>query len=180
MQGNFIGTDASGMAAVPNSAGGVLISNASGNTIGGTTPGARNIISGNGGSGIALGRSPGPNLIQGNFIGVSAAGGPLGNTGHGVLLSVVSGVDGNTIGGTAAGAGNVIAFNGLNGVMNPGLPGFPFNTGNAILSNTIFANGGVGIDLGSTSRRWSDTQRSRRCRLRPEQLAELPRPHDSR
>ncbi len=117
------------------------------NTIGGTTPGARNIISGNGANGIALGQSPGPNLIQGNFIGVSAAGGPLGNTGHGVLLSVVSGVDGNTIGGTAAGAGNVIAFNGLDGVMSPGFPGFPFNTGNAILSNTIFANGGVGIDL---------------------------------
>jgi uncharacterized repeat protein (TIGR01451 family) len=147
VQGNFVGTDASGMAAVPNSAGGVLISNASGNTIGGTAPGARNIISGNGASGIALGQSPGPNLIQGNVIGASAAGGPLGNTGDGVLLSVVSGVDGNTIGGTAAGAGNVIAFNGLNGVMSPGFPGFPFNIGNAILSNSIFANGGVGIDL---------------------------------
>jgi uncharacterized repeat protein (TIGR01451 family) len=156
VQGNFIGTDASGMAAVPNSpgflpssagAGGVLISDAAGNTIGGTTPGARNIISGNGANGINLSHSPGPNVIEGNFIGINAAGGALGNTGHGVLLSVVSGVDGNTIGGTAAGAGNVIAFNGLNGVTSPGSAGFPFNTGNAILSNTIFANGGVGIDL---------------------------------
>ena len=48
VQGNYIGTNSSGLAAVPNSSVGVAITNASNNTIGGTAPGAGNLISGNG------------------------------------------------------------------------------------------------------------------------------------
>jgi hypothetical protein len=49
----------------------------------------------------------------------------------------------NVIGGTAAGAGNVISGNGWNGVsvIDAG------STGNAILSNSIYSNAGLGIDL---------------------------------
>src|SRR5262249_36950428 len=45
------------------------------------------------------------------------------------------------IGGTHSGAGNIIAFNGGAGVL------ISSGTGNAILSNAIFSNGALGIDL---------------------------------
>jgi hypothetical protein len=47
----------------------------------------------------------------------------------------------NTIGGAIPGATNIIAFNGGDGVLVNG------GTGNAIRLNSIFANGGLGIDL---------------------------------
>ena len=47
----------------------------------------------------------------------------------------------NTIGGTAAGAGNIIAFNG-----GPGVATSPGTTGATIRFNAIFSNGGPGID----------------------------------
>ena len=50
------------------------------------------------------------------------------------------------IGGTAAGAGNVIAYSGGRGRDGPG-----DNTGDAILSNSIFGNGNLGINLGPGS-----------------------------
>src|SRR5208337_1532488 len=57
--GNYIGTDAAGAAAIPNRLGGVLVNNASTQylipqTIGGSTPGAGNLISGNLKVGIEL------------------------------------------------------------------------------------------------------------------------------
>jgi uncharacterized repeat protein (TIGR01451 family) len=139
VQGNFIGTDASGTAALGNTLDGVFIfDNASNNTIGGTAAGARNVISGNGNNGVAI-SGPG-NQVQGNFIGTDVNGtAALGNSGDGV---VVSGALNNTIGNQAAGAGNVIAFSGLNGVHVSG------GTGNVFLSNSIFSNTGLGIELG--------------------------------
>jgi hypothetical protein len=47
----------------------------------------------------------------------------------------------NTVGGTAAGAGNTIAFNGNDGVL------VDTGTGNAIQENSIFENGNLGIEL---------------------------------
>jgi uncharacterized repeat protein (TIGR01451 family) len=148
VQGNFIGTDANGIAAVPNGGGVELFASGTGNTIGGTTPGARNIISGNGrssnnGGGILITSPSSDSLVQGNSIGVTVNGDPLGNFGDGV--SVQS--PGNTIGGTTAGAANVIAFNGFSGVLIGDIAGGTSNTNNAILSNAIFSNGGLGIDL---------------------------------
>jgi uncharacterized repeat protein (TIGR01451 family) len=159
VQGNYIGTDASGLVAVPNSsnpppsledAAVRIFGDAPGTIIGGTTPEARNIIAGNGASGISIehGTSPGLEVIQGNWIGVNAAGQPLGNAGHGIRLSTGSAVNGATIGGTAPGAGNVIAHNALKGVVVYATAGSSVNTRNSILSNSIFGNGGLGIDLG--------------------------------
>ena len=54
IQGNFFGVNPSGTGAAANSFAGIYLQDASGNTIGGTTPAARNIISGNGIVGIAL------------------------------------------------------------------------------------------------------------------------------
>lgn len=141
LMGNFIGADASGTRMLrERQISGVFFSQASGNTIGGATPGAGNVISGNGtGIGIQL-ATPGGNLIQGNFIGTDASGTlALGNLSSGIVLAATNG---NTIGGTSAGAGNVIAFNGGDGVVV--LAGS--NYGNTILANSIFENVELGID----------------------------------
>ena len=140
--GNFIGTDVTGMFAVANAGNGVRIQSASGNVIGGTAPGAGNVISGNLRNGVEIDLDTSTaNLVQGNFIGVSATGGALGNAENGV--EIFAGASNNTIGGTAAGAGNVLASNGFNGVE------VQAGTGNAILGNAIFGNSRLGIELGN-------------------------------
>ena len=140
VQGNFIGTDVTGTLARKNDIGGVYISGgASNNTIGGTTSGARNLISGNVSTGVLIASSN--NVVQGNFIGTDVTGtAALGNS----VLGVYSQGQNNTIGGTAPGAGNVIAFNGENGVM------IRSGTGNAIRGNSIHSNIGIGINLQTT------------------------------
>ena len=107
IQGNKIGTNAAGTVAVPNSGSGIVISTSNGNTIGGTTALTRNVI-GNSDYGISL-SGANNTIIQGNSIGVAADGvTPLPNRRSG--LDIVG--SNNLIGGTTAGAGNVIAFNG--------------------------------------------------------------------
>jgi CSLREA domain-containing protein len=134
--GNYIGTNAAGTAQIANDGPGLSINGGS-HTVGGTTPGARNVISGNNGDGIFI--TSGGNNVQGNYIGTGAGGGsPLGNTGNGVMIQ---GAESNKIGGTASGAGNVIAFNGQDGVREFG------GASNSILSNAAFSNNGSGIDL---------------------------------
>jgi titin len=139
--GNFIGTDAAGSASLPNSFYGVAVSGAD-NTIGGTAAGAGNLISGNGYVGVDIeGSGTTGNQILGNRIGTDACGtAALANPGWGVYIR--DGASGNSVGGTAAGAGNTIAFNGTGGVV------VFSGTGNSILANSVFANGGPGIDLG--------------------------------
>jgi Viral BACON domain len=137
VQGNFIGTDVTGRTAVANASDGVLIMfGSANNTIGGTTPAARNVISGNGANGVRSDYHP--NTVQGNFIGTQADGvSPLGNGSNGVLINLF---DSNAVGGSASGAGNTIAFNGGAGVVVLG----PLNP---VSSNSLFANAGLGIDL---------------------------------
>jgi CSLREA domain-containing protein len=115
VQGNFIGTNATGAASLPNTNGVNLVS-AAGNTIGGTAAGARNVISGNTANGVAItGMGATGNLVQGNFIGANAAGtGDLGNGSSGV--AILEDAVANTIGGTMAMARNIISGNDKNGV----------------------------------------------------------------
>ncbi|HTC94262.1 MAG TPA: hypothetical protein VK699_12550 [Terriglobales bacterium] len=111
VEGNFIGTDSTGHNALANSAGGVLIqSGAANNTIGGTSPGAGNVISGNFGDGITInGSGTTGNTVQGNLIGSNALGtNPLGNAQNGIQINSATN---NTIGGTTAAARNVISGN---------------------------------------------------------------------
>ena len=161
IEGDFIGTDARGVVAIANASSGVAIEDgADDNTVGGTTSGAGNVISGNGtpdaleagygfGSGVNLDGSDGGasgNVVEGDLIGTDATGTqPLGNLLDGVHLQ--DGASGNSIGGTAAGAGNVIAFNDGNGV-TIGEDASDDSTGDAVLGNAIYANAGIGIDLG--------------------------------
>ncbi len=111
--GNYIGTDVTGNASVGSDVIGLQItgSEAENNTIGAAVEGAGNVISGqlesiiSGANGFGIKMSGSGNLIQGNLIGTNADGtSPLGN-GDDNIQNFGS----NTIGGTAAGAGNVIS-----------------------------------------------------------------------
>ena len=145
VQGNLIGTDASGTAALGNGENGVYIGlSAIDNTIGGSETGARNVLSGNP-VGIHIGDSSvSGTRIQGNYIGTSAAGDqPIPNSASGILLWGTN----NVIGGTGAGAGNVISGNGFAGIdLGPG------STGTVIQGNFIGTNAAgtapMGNDLG--------------------------------
>ena len=147
--GNYIGTDATGLVDLGNAGRGIwLESGSNNNVIGGTSAGARNVIAGNDNTGVLIadGANPGTNttgnVVQGNYIGVGADGTTaLGNLQHGVQIS--TGADNNRIGGTAPGAGNVIANSQWRGV-NVQTTG---STGITILGNSIYANGLTGIDL---------------------------------
>jgi hypothetical protein len=148
IQGNLIGTNAAGTAALAN-LDGIQIQGSS-NLIGGNTANARNVISGNNRYGIFLGTNNATvqdNMIQGNFIGTKINGTQLlGNAADGIF--VVESIQ-NTIGGTVAAGGgppgNVIAGNAGSGI---GVSFGAFGvTGLAILGNSIFSNGGLGIDL---------------------------------
>lgn len=141
VEGNFVGTDATGTLAVPNTSDGILLNGNSGARIGGTTPAAKNVISGNHGDGVDIsGATVGGFTIQGNLIGTKANGTTaLTNTGFGV--SFQGGGGGDLLGGVAPGAGNVIAFNGKAGVQ------VGVGTGHHISANAIFDNTGLAIDL---------------------------------
>ncbi|MGI8689632.1 MAG: Calx-beta domain-containing protein [Thermomicrobiales bacterium] len=146
--GNFIGTDATGATALPNGFGGVGIFGTTNNLIGGTTPDARNVISGNADAGIGI-SSPGTtdNLVQGNYIGTNAAGTAIIQNFVGIRIEF--GASNNTIGGTTPGAGNTIAFNTGNGVVVGLDTGDTGATGNTIRANSIHDNARLGIDLGN-------------------------------
>ena len=115
--GNLIGTDPTGMISIPNSTGVEIDNGGSGNTIGGTTPAARNLLSGNGAYGVEILPGSNGNLVEGDYVGTDRSGAvSLGNY-LGVLIQAV----GNTIGGTASGAGNVIAGNDTSGSQYAGV-----------------------------------------------------------
>ncbi len=122
--GNFIGADRTGTIAVANGSDGIEIEGASSNEIGGTAAG---------------------NVVLGNRIGVGADGTTmLGNRGRGILVGVD--VGDSVIGLTQAGAGNIIAHNGAEGVFLAG----DAASGNTIRGNSIFYNTKLGVDLGVT------------------------------
>ena len=135
--GNYIGTDAGGSLMVSNALGGVFLADGtSRNIIGGTNAGAGNVISGNLGNGILIrGSNVVNNTVLGNYIGTDATGmNALPNTVAGVTID--TGSSSNLIGGTVAGARNVISGNILNydyGVIIAG----PGTSGNLVEGNYI-------------------------------------------
>ena len=147
VQGNLIGTDITGMSPLGNVFGIGVSDGAADNVIGGTEGGAGNVISGNIWWGVLIyGDGVTGNLVQGNFIGTDASGTiDLGHLGSGVFIG--GGAADNLIGGTEPGAGNTIAFNGV-GDTWAGIALDPSaGSGNALLSNLVYSNRGLGIDL---------------------------------
>jgi uncharacterized repeat protein (TIGR01451 family)/CSLREA domain-containing protein len=160
VQGNLIGTAPNGLAALGNGLQGIGANTPSaiaGIFIGGNLPDQRNVISGNLQDGIRFqctanfGSCFDGALVVGNFIGPAADGSPLGNGGNGVNLSAM---DGGLvrIGNTGVGDGNRIAFNGGNGI----LATFGGIGRASFLSNDIYLNGQLGIDLGGDGRTAND------------------------
>lgn len=145
VEGNFIGTDPTGTKASGNKKG-IAVEVYSSATIGGTSPAARNVISGNQGYGVTAANTisgiPGTQ-IQGNYVGTQKDGiSPLGNDAGVALRS-----SNTTVGGQETGAANIIAFNGGEGVSVNNQTG----TGNRILSNSIHNNGkdaAIAVKLG--------------------------------
>jgi hypothetical protein len=139
VQGNLIGTNATGTAKLPGGQHGIAyFGSGTGNKIGGTAAGEGNLIAAASIEGIILNGTSTDLVVQGNLIGTDSGGDmPFGNF-DGILAQTGKGM----IGGTAAGAGNRIAFNGSLGVaINTGQPGW------AILGNQIYENGSLGISL---------------------------------
>lgn len=169
IQGNRIGTDLAGNVNLGNGNHGVELTRSGSApfppvqfTVGGDAPGAGNIISANGGYGIRFFNLAGGVIVQGNLIGTKADGASdLGNRFNGIRAESAA-----TIGGTTAGAGNIVAFN----YTGPGQFGFPrggilipffesggFATNVAVLGNSIFSNGGLGISYGNATPTPNDT-----------------------
>jgi hypothetical protein len=148
--GNYIGTDATGTAALGNTHGVWISDGATNNTVGGTTAAARNIISanGNGNGPVEVGlfhQGTSGNVVEGNYIGTDVNGSALGGA-TGVFIQDTSN---NTIGGVVPGAGNLIAgTTGLGGVVLVQDTGST-TSGDSILGNSIHDNAGGGIVLGS-------------------------------
>ena len=143
VEGNYIGTTAAGTAALGNIGSGIAVTGGVDDTIGGTTAGAGNVISGNTTSGITLDNASGV-VILGNLIGTNAAGtARLPNLQDGI--SVIDGANNDTIGGTTAGAGNLISGNGWDGILVCGVE--HSGTGNV----TIQGNK-IGTNLAGTRR----------------------------
>ncbi len=92
------------------------------------------------GAGISLSGS-GPDTIVGNYIGTDVNGTVA--QGNRIGIDLGSGADDTRVGGTAAGEGNIIAFNTEVGVRVTGSASRP------ILGNSIYGNTGLGIDLGN-------------------------------
>ena len=153
MRGNYIGVNILGSAAVLNTNGGVVLQSSAGaNVIGGTEAGAGNVISGNGQRGVFVQTAANGNTIQGNLIGLNAAGSQaLGNTSDGIGLNSVSGT---IIGGAAVGAGNVISGNGAYGINNAA-----GSTGTVVHGNRIGTNaaGSGPVRTASAACSWMET-----------------------
>ena len=148
--GNLIGPDATGTRRIGNKGIGLRVplggseGTAYAVIVGGTTAGARNVISGNAtGLGIT-GVLSGTVTVQNNFIGTQIDGeSPLPNTASGIDMNRPA-----TIGGTTPAQGNVIAYNGGDGVVLRNTNGFYTAP---ITGNSIFGNRNLAINIGTSA-----------------------------
>jgi CSLREA domain-containing protein len=137
--GNIIGLNATGTVALANQQSGIAVANATGNLIGGSAPGARNVISGNGESGIYLVNSSG-NVVVNNLIGRDAAN--AANVGNRAGITLDTNTSNNQIGGINTGEGNVIAGSTWDGIIVAST-----SVNNALIANRYFSNSDSAIDL---------------------------------
>ena len=137
--GNFIGTDLTGTRADAQTANGTfgiqVQDEAQRNVF------RANVVGGNRSGGVHIEGGPNTptinNVFEGNWIGASRGGAPIPNAGPGVVIN-------NRAARNRLGPGNVIAHNAGNGVT---ITGYAENDFDTITRNSIYANGGLGIDL---------------------------------
>ena len=144
--GNWIGLDTDGLTAAGNDDQGIFgTSSSDGLTLGGIVALDRNVISANG-RGIHIRGDN--NVVIGNYFGTDSTGtvtvaGSFGS----IRLEIAA--DGAMIGGDTAADANIIAGNSADGIDHRST-----GTANSFLGNSIYSNGGIGIDLahdGATS-----------------------------
>ena len=163
--GNYLGVDSTGLTALGNDIG-VLMADASSNTLGGTAAGATNVISANQGGAVdsvaIIGSAATGDAVLGNDIGTNSTGtsalpdfggvfvGDVATYDSNTLTAAAGVASGATIGGTAAGSGNLIASNTGNGIAILGTIATK-STGDSILTNPIgiFVNATAAGNSGS-------------------------------
>jgi hypothetical protein len=150
-QGNLVGTDATGAAALTGATQeGIILAGATSNTtVGGTTGAERNVVSGNGVNGIRTETAFGTGVVvSGNYVGTDVTG-TVAVPNHQAGVTVEG--PGVTIGGSAAGAGNLISGN-----LNYGIG--VYNNGAVIQGNLIGADasGTLPLPNGGTAGIWVD------------------------
>ncbi len=138
VQGNFFGTDATGMLVIPNKQG--IQANLSNNLeVGGTGAGEGNVFGGSTEIGLRLTADDGT-IVQGNFFGTDPS--EMSQVGNNVAIDINSST--GTLVGTATPGGpggNVVAYNAI-GIVNNG-------TTNTVRGNSIHDNTFIGLDIGS-------------------------------
>jgi hypothetical protein len=150
--GNYIGPDVNGTASLSPSATGINLGDgASNTTIGGSTAAARNLISGNGGAGIAaFGSNVGGTVIKGNYIGTTRTGtSALPNQGSFGGIRISSQASNITVGGGNPVDGNLISGNTANGIYSAAPNTFISSNyiGTNATGQSQLPNGGDGIRL---------------------------------
>ncbi|HVR31072.1 MAG TPA: carboxypeptidase regulatory-like domain-containing protein, partial [Acidimicrobiia bacterium] len=130
ISGNRIGTDVTAELARPNSDAGVAIEGATGTVVGGSDPGARNVIAGGRQSAVAIWAGASGSSVLGNYLGVSGSGAPLGNGGAGVHIF---------------GASDTLIENNLIAHNNKGVRIWNGSQRNVVRANTIRDNAGEGV-----------------------------------
>jgi len=142
--GNFVGTDISGSIAMSNRGTGISVGYGSDRPfIGGTTPGERNVISGNSFGGITVGGGADYTFIGGNYIGTDASGQAALGNGFASGIEIKQGthifVQGNLIAHHKGYGGAGITLSG--------------DTNNTFRQNLIFSNqaGGIAIQNGANN-----------------------------
>ena len=155
IQGNWIGVGSNGLC-IGNGTGQGMSILGNGNTIGGNSAAARNVISCHDtpGFGTAMDLIGSDNTIQGNYIGTDTDGNVSPGYGNMTAIPVIATASNNLIGGSGAGEGNIIAGNGLGIAMIKFGANTPAN--NTIIGNSIYDNQGgslsdLGIDLVETN-----------------------------
>ena len=146
ISGNLIGTDPSGSVDVGNAQDGIFLNGSRDNAVGGISPGAGNVVSGNDRFGIDIYQpSATNNVVQGNLVGTDVRGLlPLGNTNDGVFIHDAPA---NTIGGSSIGARNVFAANRYGVVIQS-----PGARGNLVMGNYVGTDVTGAASLGN----WDD------------------------
>lgn len=143
IEGNYVGTDATGTQSKPNGQNGIAVITGGSNLIGGTTAQARNLVSGNRegfffnvAMGTFISSSATNNTFSGNWVGLDATGFNALPNSIGVLINSAN----NTIGGTVPGSGNVIAGNASDMISIFEAAGGVSADGNDVLRNFIGTN----------------------------------------
>ncbi|MGO9917048.1 MAG: hypothetical protein ACLQIB_20415, partial [Isosphaeraceae bacterium] len=142
---NQVGVGADGVTPLGNGSDGIQITDSPDTQVGGVSPGQANVIGCNHGNGINVTGASGGTSIEADAIGTDPTGSlNLGNSLNGISLGASS----VSIGGTSAAAGNLIYHNG-NGSVGAGVLLVGNVVDNTILSNSIYLNAYLGINLGA-------------------------------